>query len=433
MVFASVGGAAQRPAGATRLEQTEAKGGPMTRDPCVHWRRVRWTHAPHRVAGLALGTLLALAIPAVALDIPVGEQYRLTFYGFLNPAVTWDSRGSKGVDWAFASPNSDREDSAFGVNVRNTRLGLDFAPRPAAEIAVGGKAEVDFVDSEDTGGFPRSIRIRHMYATVDMWGVRLLVGQAWTFLHQIEPATVNTTNMFGQGHIYDRIPQVRVSTEFGNVRLALQALTQREGLGALVGPGAGASRISSDQPNWQGEVHYRIPDGALKGALVGIGGSVGSVRLRTPIGREHVDHWAVGLELYWPYTLGAYTLSLGAKGWVGQGAGYGTGAAQFAVVDAAGRARGIRSLGGFLDAGVGRGRWAVHAIVGLDDPEDTVRGVGVDRRQNWSFIANVICALTKWLDLGLEYQRVETRYNRSLSDRPVDRNDRVLTSVFLKW
>ncbi|MBI4380342.1 MAG: hypothetical protein HY574_04035, partial [candidate division NC10 bacterium] len=53
-----------------------------------------------------LAASLTLAPPAAALDIPVGEQYQLTFYGFLNPAVTWDSRGSKGVDWAFASPNS---------------------------------------------------------------------------------------------------------------------------------------------------------------------------------------------------------------------------------------------------------------------------------------------------------------------------------------
>ena len=172
-----------------------------------------------------LAASLTLAAPAAALDIPVGDQYKLTFYGFLNPAVTWDSRGSKGVDWAFASRNSAQEDSAFGINVRNTRLGLDFAPQPEAGIAVGGKAEVDFVDSEDTGGFPKSIRIRHIYATLDLWGVSLLVGQTWSFLHQIEPATVNTSNMFGQGHIYDRVPQVRVSKEFGAFRVALQALT----------------------------------------------------------------------------------------------------------------------------------------------------------------------------------------------------------------
>ncbi|MBI4380335.1 MAG: hypothetical protein HY574_04000, partial [candidate division NC10 bacterium] len=45
----------------------------------------------------------------------------------------------------------------------------------------------------------------------------------------------------------------------------------------------------------------------------------------------------------------------------------------------------------------------------------------------------VTYALTKWLDLALEYQRVETKYNPSLSAQTVDRNDRVLTSVFLKW
>jgi len=166
---------------------------------------------------------MALAPPAAALDIPVGDQYQLAFYGFLNPAVTWDSRGSKGVDWAFASPNSAREDSAFGINVRNTRLGLDFAPKPEAGIAVRGKAEVDFVDSGDTGGFPKSIRIRHLYGTFDLWGLTVLVGQTWSFLHQIEPATVNTTNLFGQGHIYDRVPQVRVSKELGDFRVALLA------------------------------------------------------------------------------------------------------------------------------------------------------------------------------------------------------------------
>ena len=408
----------------------------MIRRRTAHSPSLSLTRSGLLAIGLTLVTLLTLVLapPAAALDIPVGEQYKLTFYGFLNPAVTWDSRGSKGVDWAFASQNSDQEDSAFGINVRNSRLGLEFAPKPEAGIAVGGKAEVDFVDSEDiSGGFPKSIRIRHMYATLGLWGVSLLLGQTWTFLHQIEPATVNTTNLFGQGHIYDRIPQVRLSKEWGTFRVALQALTQREGLGDLVGPGAGGSSISSDQPNWQGEVHYRVPEGPLKGALVGVGGSIGNVRVKTPISKESVTSWAAGLELYLPYTLGPYTLSLGAKGWVGQGAGYGTAASQFAVVDAAGQPEGIGSIGGFLDAGVARGRWAVHAIVGLDDPDDTVRGVSVDRRQNWTFLANVAYALTKWLDVGLEYQLVETKYRPGLSAQSVDRNERVLTSVFLKW
>lgn len=406
----------------------------MTRHRDLHSLAPRLTRTPPSATGLALLALsLALATSAAALDIPVAEQYKLTFYGFLNPAVTWDSRGSKGVDWAFASRNSPQEDSAFGINVRNTRLGLDFAPPPEAGIEVRGKAEVDFVDSEDTGGFPKSIRIRHIYAAFDLWGLTILAGQTWSFLHQIEPATVNTTNLFGQGHIYDRVPQIRVSKEFGAFRVALQALTQRHGLGALVGPGAGGSSTSSDQPNWQGEVHYRVPDGPLKGALVGVGGSVGSVRVKTAVGKESVEHWAAGLELFLPYAFGPYTLSLAAKGWVGQGAGYGTAADQFAVVDAAGRPESIRSLGGFLDLGVARGRWAVHAIVGLDDPENTVRGVAVDRRENRTVLANVTYALTKWLDLGAEYQLVETRHNPSLSNNAVDRNERVLTSLFLKW
>lgn len=405
----------------------------MIRHRDSHSRVRRLTRAPKPIARLALLALsLALATPAAALDIPVGQQYKLTFYGFLNPAVTWDSRGSKGVDWAFASPNSTQEDSAFGINVRNTRLGLDFAPPPEAGIQVRGKAEVDFV-SEGTGGFPKSIRIRHLYATFDLWGLTVLAGQTWSFLHQIEPATVNTTNLFGQGHIYDRVRQIRVSKELGAFRVALQALTQRQGLGALVGPGAGGASTSSDRPNWQGEVHYRVPDGPLKGALVGVGGSVGSVRVKTAIGKESVRHWAAGLELFLPYALGPFTLSLAAKGWVGRGAGYGTAADQFAVVDAAERPESIRSHGGFLDLGVARGRWAVHAIVGLDDPEDTVRGVAVDRRENWTVLANVTYALTKWLDLGAEYQLVETRYNPSLSNNAVDRNERVLTSLFLKW
>jgi hypothetical protein len=103
------------------------------------------------------------------------------------------------------------------------------------------------------------------------------------------------------------------------------------------------------------------------------------------------------------------------------------------VVDAAGRPESIRSLGGFLDLGVARGRWAVHAIVGLDDPEDTVRGVAVDRRENRTLLANATYAFTKWLDLALEYQLVETKYNPGLSAQTVDRNERMLTSVFLKW
>ena len=59
----------------------------MTRHRRPHLCAPRLTRTPLQATGLSLGVLLALAAPAAALDIPVGEQYKLTFYGFLNPAV----------------------------------------------------------------------------------------------------------------------------------------------------------------------------------------------------------------------------------------------------------------------------------------------------------------------------------------------------------
>lgn len=384
---------------------------------------------------LAISALsFGMASPLSALEMKVLEdRYKVNFYGFINPAVTWDSRGSKGVDWAFADPNADHEEHAYGVNVRNTRFGLDLSTLVEDGIQAGGKAELDFVDGQEDGGFPKSIRIRHMYADVDVMGLNFLVGQTWTFVHQIEPATLNTTNLFGQGHIYDRVPQVRITKEIDGFRFALQALTQQQGLGALVGPGAAASSIKFDQPNWQLEAHYRVGDGPLKGAIVGIGGSIGSVLVETSAGTDHVAHRAVAAEGYVPFRVGPVTLSLAAKGWIGKGAGYGTAADQFAVVDALGEPESIDSIGGFIDGGVALGKLSFHAIYGVDDPDNTVNGVPVDRKHNWTFVTNLSYALTKAVDVGVEFQRVETKFRSGLSDNSEDSNNRVLGAVFFKW
>jgi DcaP outer membrane protein len=379
------------------------------------------------VAMIAALVVFSGSAPASAVEVKLlDDQFTLKFYGFINSVVMYDTNGRQGIDWAFASRNSNLEDTSLEFNADNSRVGLLLTSAKEDDVSGSARAEFDFV----TRSKGDTVRVRHLYTdfTIGKWTV--LIDQTWSMLHNLEPATINTTNMFAQGHLYDRQPQLRISRGFGDWMVNLIAI-QQDNMGDII-DSAGittAGTIKPDQPNIQADITYKTE--SFVGA---VGGSVGRVRVEETASKieSKVTSWLVGAEagVFLP-TGGDSKFSLIGKIFTGSGGGLSTGAFQFAVIDASGKAHAIDSSGGLVDLGLDLKKSHIHAIYGIDNPEDVVAGVSVDRKKNWTAIGNISHDLTKAINIGLEYQRVETEY--TVSTKNTDINNRVLASVYYKW
>ncbi len=372
---------------------------------------------------VAVVVIVASSTPALAVHHEINifetENYKLTFYGFINVAVMYDSNGAKGIDWAFASRNSGEDDDSLEFNVDNSRVGLLFKTSER-NVLDSLNAEFDFVSraSGDT------LRIRNLYADFKVSNWNILVGQSWrTILTNVGPSTLSTTWLWGQGNPYNLMPQLRATGHFGDIDVNLVAMQQKDKMGDIIGDGT----IKSNQPNIGADISYK--NGPF---VASVGGSVGKVRVISNDEETYVTSWLIGVEAAVSIPIGTDSkVSLGGKVFTGSGGGLGTGAGQFAVIDTSNEAHSIDTTGGFVDLGLDLGKAHIHGIYGIDNPEDEVENVAVDRKKNQTFMGNISYDVTETVTVGLEFQRVETEYTVSTED--TDENNRLYATIFYKW
>ncbi|MBI5410111.1 MAG: hypothetical protein HZA14_12155 [Nitrospirae bacterium] len=368
----------------------------------------------------AIGVLITSAKTASAVEVKLFEDnYKMKFYGFVNAVAMYDSKGAKGIDWAFASKNSGDEDSALEFNADNSRFGFLLTGNKENDVPGSGLAEFDFV-SRKSGN---TLRIRHLYADLNAADWHMLIGQTVSMLGNLGPSTINTTWLWGQGNPYNLLTMLRLSRNFGDLGFNLAAV-QQGGMGDIIGDG----EIKSNQPNLQANLTFK------KGSLAGgLGGNIGRVRVKASDGtKTNVTSSLVAAEASVAIPAGAgNSISLTGKAFTGSGGGLGTGAGQFAVIDASNEAHAIKSSGGFVDLGFDIGKTHIHGIAGVDNPKDKVENVTVTRTKNQTVIGNISYDLTKAINIGLEYQQVKTKITGSSEE--TDMNNRVLASVYYNW
>jgi hypothetical protein len=271
----------------------------------------------------------------------------------------------------------------FNFNPRDTRFGFG-AFHEGENWKAKAVLEIDFYGSN--AGNNLLPRLRHGYLQVDGWeGWHFLAGQTWQPLGQQNPHTIDFGIQSWGGNLWWRVPQVRVSKDFGeNYELLVTAFKHR----------VSSTQEQEERMPWLGARFQAKDLFDQKGTLFAINAGYRDV---TVSGNDY-SPWLLAIEAR---IQAIENLDLRMEFWTGQGIGrefvrYGLDYNNTLMTE-------IASTGGFVSAQYKIDEaWSVAAGLGIDDPDnEDVGNVGTFQR-NLTGFANVRYQLSKQLGTGLE-------------------------------
>jgi len=355
-------------------------------------------------------------------------DFKIVPYGFLwTSIVSETTRTNPGSYTVWVPSADDQGESAFFLDPRRTRLGLDIAgPRiPFFHWAKsGGKVEIDF-QSPVTGGFENraTVQLRHAYWEVKDDYFRFLVGQNWDIISPLYPSTLNYSVGWDGGNIGYRRAQVRFDRHF--YLSSILKLTGEIGIAADVvsdlASTTGVRREPSDWPVIEGRLAATLGSRCRgsRNIVVGFSGHVGEQGFDfldtlpaelNPLGLPAQDDvriitWSANLDVLVPVTD-----RLTFKGEYFNGTNLGTflGGVGQGVCPCLRRA--IRANGGWAEAAYDiTCRWHTATGFGIDDPNVEADAL-LGRKYNQFIFMNTTYDLTKKLNVGLEVTFWKTLY-----------------------
>ena len=331
------------------------------------------------------------------------------------------------------APSADEERDAFGVTVRQSRLGAILT---VAEVLGGtfvGDVELDFFGGVQNGPGDRRLfpepRLRTTRARLRWSRTEIMVGSDVPLISGLNPVSLvasGTPNFSGSGNLWNWLGQIRLGQELGatsigatQLRWALQ--------GAIMAPYAGAQYAGepdaedagerSTRPAFEGRFRAQWGDTAQRSASdVSIGEGGGEIGLG--VHRGWVARGDGELETSYAVALDA-RISLGARAEL-RGEAYT--AAWCAGWAAAGSAR--RSVApsapspsvppsATMPAGdSSTRRWPVRCIAGTGCGYDAVNDDDrPTRRRNRVCAAHLLWRPSEPVVLGLEFRGIETKFD----------------------
>lgn len=349
----------------------------------------------------ALAALLILPCTAFGADLVSNESLKVKLGGFFYGAAHYDTNASATRPWLITvAGDSDR--AAFSADPYGTRLNLSVESQAKETVQARGFVEMDW-------GTVTSPRLRHAYVSVDVPNVvGVLVGQYWLPNLPVNADTFSPNYMNKQGNAWSRTPQLTLFRNFGSLKAMVTVAQASAVAGSITrAPGIAGTYAYAEQALPVGFVQLAYSLNAKSF----VSASAGTSRLLAaysgtdlPSTTDAVTSYAdVGTNLAFG------NFSGGAKLFYSRGLGLGTGVGQSLVVDSAGEAAVVPSYGGIVST-----KYAftpavfAAAYAGLDNPADTVRGVALPIRRNFTVGGNVGWNAVDGAQLALEVMRVAT-------------------------
>ncbi len=211
--------------------------------------------------------------------------------GFINADIFYDSRQTvmaRDGDWLFYPDVVKKDPDGKDINAKGTFDILSILTRITANITgpdifgakTSGVIEGEFYGS--AAGNINTLRLRHAFVKLSWPKTELLMGQYWHPLFPTgcfpETISLNTGAPF---LVFSRNPQVRLTQKFGNLSVAVAAVTQLDAMSN--GPEGASTKYlrQSVVPELAFQVQYDIKNEAAKTEFL-IGASIDYLML-TPL------------------------------------------------------------------------------------------------------------------------------------------------------
>lgn len=350
------------------------------------------------------------------------SSFQVVPYGaFWADMIYATERTSPGAFTLFVFSPEDQGESAFEIDARRTRFGLNVSGPKLGTAETGGRVEIDFQGNfvtENRAG----VLLRHAYWEAKDDRTRILVGQNWDVASPLNPNTINYGTGWLAGNIGFRRAQFRAERFIAwsdRCLITLQgSLNQDVVPDFLTEPGI--RREPSDWPVVEGRVAVsfgRQRAGADK-TTIGLSGHIGETGfdfltpgpppLSLPVEDDaRFRTWSINLDLYAPFNdqvgfQGEFFTGANLSNFLG---GVGQGVCPCLRQP-------IRSTGGWGEFWYEMSACQeFHLGGGIDDPHDEDLLLG--RSSNLFLFVNTIRHITPALSTGLEITYWKTNYRET--------------------
>lgn len=350
------------------------------------------------------------------------KSFQITPYGALWADMVYATqRTSPGEFTLFVFSPEQQGESAFEIDARRTRLGIDVAGPKFGTAETGGRLEIDF-EGEFVTENRASVLLRHAYWEAKDDRTRILVGQTWDVASPLIPNTVNYGTGYFAGNLGFRRAQFRAERYLAysdSLLVTLQGSLNQD----IVVDFQTEANIRREPTAWPVvEGRFAVSMGPRQSAggptTLGISGHIGETGFDfltagpPPLSLPPEDDvrfqtWSFNVDLYAPMTENS--------GFQGE---FFTGANLSTFLGGIGQGvcpclrRPIRSTGGWSEL------WyqmtpqqRFHFGGGVDDPNDKDSLLG--RSSNMFVYFNIIRNITPALSTGLELAYWKTNYRET--------------------
>ncbi|GAB6076458.1 DcaP family trimeric outer membrane transporter [Desulfurobacterium crinifex] len=360
-----------------------------------------------------------------------GAKSGIKIYGKIKLDAIYDTHNMGTDQFITKLPVGDREDRST-FNMKDTRIGFIINGPQVDDWKVTGRVEADFygkvVNNDDNGGF----RIRLSYINLNNGqGTNIRIGQDYIPIASQMASTLDFLSMGASGNLWDRVPQVTITQNFGNGFGILGTVWKSTATTDHVGmrmPWVGAKVFYKGDAFGTGKPLYIALGGAYRQGTDSIDkkDNAGNV-IATYKG--DVDDYLIAVEWNIPFNL-IFPMAVKGEAYVGQGLT----SRDFLVftnphyLDGT-EVKELQTRGGFIQLSMKPfKKVGFNFGAGMNDPDNDDAKLSGDYEKNWRAFGNILYKFAPNVTFGFEVDHQETLY-----DGTVEHGERYIASAIYLW